>query len=152
MRNVIFLVMILCSGIASASSIGVRDLHQLLDEAKGLTGYNKQIPLPKIVILSTSELQKEYCNGSKCEVSAFQRGGTVFLDQQIRVDNVIDRSIIVHEFVHYIQRLRVGDTYTCEMWYQKEREAYKLQADYLKKFSVSDAPIRNVIPKLKCPE
>lgn len=152
MRNLMFFVMILCSGSSWASGVGTRDLLQLLEEARELTGYHKRIPLPKIVFLSTTDLQREYCKGTGCDVSAFQRSGTVFLNDQIRLDNVIDRSIIVHEFVHYIQRIRVGDTYTCKMWYEKEMEAYKLQAEYLKKYSVSDAPIRNVIPKLKCPE
>jgi len=152
MRTILILLLFFCSSSSAAEQFTNQDLVGLLEEAKRLTAYHKRVPLPKIVFLSTQDLQKEYCRGSKCEVSAFHRTGVIYLDKQISRDNVIDRSIIVHEFIHYIQRLKVGDTYTCKMWFDKESEAYRLQAEYLNNNNTSDAPIRNVISKLKCPE
>jgi hypothetical protein len=152
MRVILILLMFFCSGSFAAEQFTTRDMVELLDEAKRLTAYHKPIPLPKIVFLSTSDIQREYCKGSQCEVSAFHRAGVVYLDTKISRDNVLDRSIVVHEFIHYIQKLKVGDTYTCKMWYQKELEAYKLQAQYLYNNNTSDAPIRNVVSKLKCTE
>jgi hypothetical protein len=54
--------------------------------------------------------------------------------------------------VHHIQQMKVGGTKNCTTWYKKEREAYELQAAYLRKQGSSDKVVTDAAKHISCPE
>lgn len=95
-----------------------------------------QAPLdpPRVEALAPAELQQRVCS-SKCQVFAwYSPEGTIYLDNRLDLKgNVYSRSILVHELVHHIQRLRTGRrAQNCADWANRERQAYAIQAHWLR--------------------
>jgi hypothetical protein len=72
---------------------------------------------------------------SKCgALATYQPGEGIFLDERLRPEtNLFDRSVLLHELVHYVQELNHerGDAKPCERWYYREVEAYAIQKTFL---------------------
>lgn len=124
----------------------------LLNAAKKYMRHTSHVAMPPILAVSQRELEKMYCSPSpKCPISAMYYQGNVYYSTDLRMDDILAKSIIVHEFVHHLQREKVGDTYDCAMWYRKEKEAYRIQAAYLRDHGYDDKIVRDVVKTLKCP-
>lgn len=157
----IFAIIILC---ISTLSIAAPKTHQtitpspamvsLLEEAKKMMKYEGAVPMPKLYSLSERELQSLYCEGSSnCDaVTAIYTNGAIYFDNKYDATHPVWRSIILHEMVHHIQHLKLGGTRTCSTWYKKEREAYELQAAYLRKQGSSDKIVTDTAKNISCPE
>ena len=59
--------------------------------------------------------------------------GIIYIDN--RVDpkrNIVAKGILLHELVHHVQReARGGNAESCAEWLQRERQAYRIQAQWL---------------------
>ncbi|MCP5081309.1 MAG: hypothetical protein GY948_06380 [Alphaproteobacteria bacterium] len=89
---------------------------------------------PRIEVLEPAKLQQRVC-GRKCRVFAwYSPEGTIYLDKRLDMKrNLYARSILVHELVHHIQRLRTGHrAQNCGDWSRREHRAYAIQAYWLK--------------------
>jgi len=126
----------------------------LLEEARRMMKYEGTVSMPKLYSLSERELQQLYCDGGKkCDtVTAIYTDGAIYFDEHFDVSHPVWRSIILHEMVHHIQQIKVGGTKTCSTWYKKEREAYNLQAAYLRKQGSNDRIVTDVAKNISCPE
>ena len=66
---------------------------------------------------------------------AFYRPGEgIYLDDSLKPEaNLFDRSILLHELVHYVQDMsgERADVKPCLRWYQREQEAYAIQKVFL---------------------
>ena len=73
---------------------------------------------------------------------SYAGGREIYLDSKLRPEtNLFDRSVLLHEMVHYLQSLEgqghsglpapEGDVAKCLLWYKREREAYTIQEAYL---------------------
>ena len=60
--------------------------------------------------------------------------GTVYIDSRLDIENHMgDRSVVVHELVHHIQRMTLGSRAdNCEEWARREQQAYGAQAVWLR--------------------
>ena len=149
MINFIAAVIILFPSLAIAGG----DANQyLLSQAKRLMSYRGEVRLPAMVPSTKEQLKNLFCKNTDCVVSAVYTRGTVYYDKRLNMDNVIDRSIILHEMVHHVQRVQMGDTYTCDVWLKKEREAYRIQALYLQQRGIDTSFVNDVTLNLKCPK
>ncbi len=95
-----------------------------------------QTPLdaPRVEVIAPADLQQRVCS-SKCRVFAwYSPEGTIYLDNRLDLKrNIYARSILVHELVHHIQRLRTGQrAQNCAEWSTRERRAYAIQAHWLR--------------------
>lgn len=68
-----------------------------------------------------------------CAVRALHRDGEVYLDESLDFSRPLDASILLHEFVHYLQYRALGAAANCEEWLDRERQAYAIQAQVLVK-------------------
>lgn len=153
MLKLLIIVLLLTSGSVSAARRDQPDLMPMLVDAKKLMKYNQPIKLPIMIPKTEKELQHIFCPGEECSVSAIYSRGTVYYDKRIDYkNNIIDRSILIHEFIHHIQAAKYGYTYECDLWYFKERQAYKLQANYLRSHGVNASFVNDVTASLKCPK
>ena len=63
----------------------------------------------------------------------------IYLDQKLKPEtNLFDRSVLLHELVHYLQYnfepkppAIQTEQEKCMLWYKREREAYAIQDAYL---------------------
>ncbi|MFN0316328.1 MAG: hypothetical protein ACKVQA_14985, partial [Burkholderiales bacterium] len=81
-----------------------------------------------------SELEHYVC-GTHCSIKAwFKEGEGIFLDEILRPEtSVFDRSILLHEIVHFLQA-RTGEYEgmdACNRWFHRELDAYNVQNRYL---------------------
>jgi hypothetical protein len=56
-----------------------------------------------------------------------------FIDNEIYIDEALDfadphqKSILLHEMVHYLQRAKLGEVKDCNEWLRRELEAFDIQ-------------------------
>ncbi len=106
----------------------------LLDAIDQLSKYRRPKDVPVILRVAHAELEAMACPG-KCGVLATYRSGEgIYLDDTLKPEtNLFDRSIVLHELVHYVQDINHAnaDMEPCRRWYFREIEAYAIQKQYL---------------------
>jgi hypothetical protein len=113
-------------------------LVELFTAIKLIAGYPIPAALPEVHVMPLTELRREVCADENCRVEAYydpKRG--VLLGAHLDVhDNLLARSILLHELVHHVQQ-KSGRFETipseCRRWVSKEREAYNVQNQYLQR-------------------
>ena len=114
----------------------------LLTALDQLSKYPRPAVPPAIFRVSRERLQELVC-ASRCGVLAtYQPGEGIFLDERLEPEsNLFDRSVLLHELVHYVQELNHerGDAKPCERWYSREVEAYAIQKTFL---TLVGSPVR----------
>jgi hypothetical protein len=89
---------------------------------------------PTIHRVSHAELETYVCE-TNCAIKAWYKPGEgIFLDNTLQPEtNVFDRSILLHEMVHYFQDMSgyYRDANPCDRWLQRELDAYEVQNRYL---------------------
>lgn len=113
----------------------------LLDALPELSRYPRPAEPPRLVYLPTAQLRAQACT-VPCPVLAYYAGGRdIFLDHSLNpLISLFDRSIVLHEMVHYLQAQQVdemralessGPRERCRIWYAREYEAYAIQQRFL---------------------
>ena len=106
----------------------------LLSAIDQLSKYPRPAAVPEIFRVPHERLQELACT-SQCRVLAtYQPGEGIFLNERLKPEtNLFDRSVLLHELVHYVQELNHerGDAKPCERWYYREIEAYAIQKSFL---------------------
>ena len=73
--------------------------------------------------------------GANCAIKAWYKPGEgIFLDESLKPEtNMFDRSILLHEMVHYFQDMAgyYGRVEGCDRWFHRELNAYEIQNRYL---------------------
>ena len=124
----------------------------LMNEAKKLMKYNGDIALPEIYPATEQYLKSLVCEGIKyCPVSAVYFKNTVYYKQDLNLNDPLTKSIFVHEFIHHIQANSGFEATNCNVWYGNEKEAYRLQAKYLRNNDQDDGFVREALRIIKCP-
>ena len=108
---------------------------ELLTTIHLLSGYPVVTVQPEIHRLPRAAIAQRVCH-KPCGVRAYYRPDWgVLLDESLNVESdAFDRSILLHELVHYVQAARGRfDTMpsACDRWNAAEREAYALQNQFL---------------------
>lgn len=113
----------------------------LLDALPGLSRYPRPAEPPTLVYLPSTVLRSKACS-SPCPVLAYYAGGReIYLDHSLNpLVSLFDRSILLHELVHYLQAQQedevralegAGPGLRCRIWYAREYEAYAVQQRFL---------------------
>jgi len=109
---------------------------------------------PRMIALDAETLQARAC-GRPCKVMAwYAPEGTIYIDNRLDVANYMgDRSIVVHELVHHVQRMSRGErAKNCNEWAQREQEAYAAQAFWLRSRGLRPGNITLQARFLRCSE
>ncbi len=112
----------------------------LLVAISGYTGYAIPGELPQITTMPHDDLARRVCN-RPCQVFGFTLpSGEILLDEGLAVGaDPAATSILVHELTHFLQ-LRSDARplpITCEVWREREREAFSVQTRWLQDASGS---------------
>jgi hypothetical protein len=109
------------------------NIAALLSWAVLLSGYTEPEQPPGLEYKPHTFFVEQACGGQECSaVGWYNDAGVVYLDDRLRgVDDTFTRSLIVHEFVHYLQHLSGRfDSHSCADHIMREREAYSVQRTY----------------------
>ena len=127
-------------------------LISLMNEAKRLMKTKDEIPFPEIYPASLDYLKSLVCsNSSYCPVTAVYYENKIYYREDLDLSNSFTKSILIHEFVHHIQANSGFVATDCNIWYKNEKEAYRLQAKYLRNNNQDDGPVREAVRIIKCP-
>lgn len=115
-------------------------IRALLRTLHRLSRYPVPAKPPRVVYLSATRLQQMACE-QPCNVRGHYAGGReIYLDERLQpLSDLFDRSILLHEMVHYLQQQEAGrepadgldEREKCRLWHLREQEAYALQEAFL---------------------
>ena len=107
----------------------------LLVSISQMTGYSIPGEPPRIRPMAHAQLADEVC-GKPCGVVAFTTpAGEILIDESLMIGrDPAATSILVHELTHYLQIKSelLPVVMTCDLWNEREREAYDVQYRWLK--------------------
>src|SRR5262249_19542141 len=110
-------------------------VDSLLNTINRMSGYAKPGTAPRVTKVSRAEIERTICSGP-CPVKAWHMPGEgIFMDDRLTPEtDLVHRSILLHELVHYLQEINgTGASMDeCDRWLYREREAYRLQQQYLR--------------------
>jgi hypothetical protein len=107
---------------------------------------------PVIRQLDTADLQHRVC-GKPCRVLAwYGPDGVIYIDSRVNPKrNIVAKGILLHELVHHVQReARGGNAMNCMEWLQRERQAYRIQAQWLFDNGIDASPLTWQIRTIRC--
>jgi hypothetical protein len=93
------------------------------------------------------------CNGKPCDVAAFydDKKNVIYMDLRFSVvSQPLTQSYLVHEFVHALQYAKYGPYVICDDWLRREREAYRIQKQYLVKVHGIRFPVEKAVDAYSC--
>jgi hypothetical protein len=106
----------------------------LLNAIDQLSKYPRAVSVPEIRRIPHDDLARMVC-GAPCPARATYRPGEgIYLDDTLKPEtNLFDRSVLLHELVHFVQEMEDehGDMRPCMRWYYREQEAYAIQKTFL---------------------
>jgi len=110
-------------------------VNELMQEIGKLSGYRVHSPLPHISQVPHDVLAAHACSGP-CRVvkAAYVPGEGIYIEDKLDPEHSkMDRSIVLHELVHYLQEQsgKFADLGPCARNREEELEAYSLQNAYL---------------------
>ena len=124
----------------------------LFSDAMKLMKIKNDIELPEIYPSSFNYLKSLVCQGiNYCPVSAVYHNGKIYYRQELDLNDIQTKSILVHEMIHHIQNKIGFKPVNCDIWRRNEKEAYKLQGMYLINNNEDDSSVREAVRIIKCP-
>lgn len=109
-------------------------LPALLSAIDQMSKYRRPSSLPALHRLPHAELQQLVCGGPCPALAIYRSGEGIYLDEKLKPEtSLFDRSVLLHELVHYLQDLNNehADMKPCSRWYHREQEAYAIQKRFL---------------------
>ena len=115
----------------------------LLLNVSSISGYSLPAVSPEVHLVPAAQIRQRVCD-KPCRARAFfVPGDGIFLDAALDLKgNFYERSILVHELVHFLQHVSGrfdGEKGDCARHSAEETEAYDIQNKYL---SQTDDPRR----------
>lgn len=109
---------------------------ELFTAIRLVSGYPSPPAPPEIHLVPEAEIQQRICAGRPCRVKAFYHPewGVFVADSLDIVNDPFDRSILLHELVHHLQKTTGkfdGVPSVCNRRNAQELEAYEIQNRYL---------------------
>jgi hypothetical protein len=99
-----------------------------------ISKYHRMVASPEIIRAPHERIEEMVCRAKCAALATYRPGEGIYLDDRLRPEtNLFDRSILLHELVHYAQDMNGehDDMRPCMRWYQREQEAYAIQKIFL---------------------
>jgi len=105
-----------------------------------ISKYHRPVALPEVIRVPHERIEEMVCHAKCGALAAYRPGEGIYLDERLKPEtDLFDRSILLHELVHYVQDMgnEHSDMKPCMRWYFREQEAYAIQKIFL--FSTGSA-------------
>tara|TARA_A100000164_G_C21767825_1_gene704880 strand:- start:99 stop:692 length:594 start_codon:yes stop_codon:yes gene_type:complete len=125
---------------SSLKKLNKETIKVLFTAISDLSKYNVPSEFPELVFVSHKKINKPNCEPNCRVLGRYVGGKEIHLNEKLDPEkNLFDRSILLHEMVHYLQELEnpgeinklANKIDKCEVWFKREREAYDIQESYL---------------------
>ena len=106
----------------------------LLTALDQLSRYRRVERLPRVIRVPHARIEAMVCKSTCSALAAYRSGEGIYLDERLKPETVLfDRSILLHELVHFLQDVhrQYADMKDCDRWYHREIEAYAIQKTFL---------------------
>ena len=126
-------------------------VESLLGLIPALTQYHHPDSQPPVTRVTRAQIEDTMCGGAACAMRAWylpEHG--IYLEDNLHPEtDLFDRSVLLHELVHYLQELHGegAELDACNRWYQREVQAYALQNRYL---ALAGSQLRVTHPAYPC--
>ena len=122
-------------GNAGLEILSVAELMPALATALDqLSKYQRLVAWPEVIRVPHERIEAMVCKAKCAARAVYLPGEGIYLDDRLKPESqLFDRSILLHELVHYAQdmNLEYQDMRPCQRWYQREQEAYAVQKIFL---------------------
>ena len=120
-----------------------KDLQGLLNWAVYLSEYEAPAALPALEIVDHDFLELHACLGQPCDVIGWYNDqNVIYIDKAVSgLNSMLERSIVVHELVHFLQHKSGKYSTDCADTVAREREAYEIQRRFFYAYGAL-SPIR----------
>ncbi len=115
-------------------------IARLLTTAALLGGFPPATSAPPVQKMTQAALATMVCGGPCPVLGAYMPGAGIFLSDGLDLDaSPEDRSVLLHELVHYLQDLnrRYADEERCDRYRDRELQAYAVQDKYLDRYNLA---------------
>ena len=99
-----------------------------------ISKYHRPVALPEVIRVPHARIEELVCLAKCGALAAYRPGAGIYLDEKLKPETqLFDRSILLHELVHYLQDMNeeLANMRPCMRWYQREQEAYAIQKIFL---------------------
>jgi hypothetical protein len=99
-----------------------------------LSRYPRAVGVPEINRIPHDRLQQLVCGAPCPALATYRPGEGIYLDEKLKPEtSPFDRSVLLHELVHYVQEMNDAHAALkpCSRWYYREQEAYAIQKTFL---------------------
>lgn len=103
-----------------------------------------------VIRVVARETMCEVAERAECRMVAMERKGVVYLVDTLDLRNALNRTILLHELVHYVQWAQLGEPDSCEERIRRERQAYEIQAKALSKIGYPVQGLELAAGALRC--
>lgn len=103
-----------------------------------------------VIRVVTRETMCKVAERAICHTAATEREGVVYLVDTLDLRDAWNRSILLHELVHYVQWAQHGEPPTCEERLRREYQAYEIQAKALHMIGHPVAGLKQAARALRC--
>jgi hypothetical protein len=125
-------------------------IRRLLVSIRALSHYDAEVEMPVVRSLPLESIHMQLCGGPCMIRAAYVPGDALYIDEAMHpLTNKFDQSILFHELVHHVQEMTTSHSgfEECQLWRQREIEAYALQNEFLSSIGV---PSRTMFPGKIC--
>ena len=139
-RVALFLAVMAQGCVVHAAPLGDDQALSIYAVAYGQTAQKLKLPRwgefpgPQIVMTTPENICRiAGSNRPTCPVLAITKNGKVYISDTMDFSDVMNASILMHEYIHYFQWLVNGDAKDCQDWGAREIYAYEVQSQVLLK-------------------
>lgn len=119
---------------------GPEQIQSLYMLAVGHAGIGVPEKAPRVYRVSNKTLCVLANRPENCRVLGIQAADAVFYSEELDFTKAFDSSILLHEFVHYLQWSKSGNIKSQFEQRARECQAYKVQAEVLGKLNIYFLP------------
>jgi hypothetical protein len=137
-KGLLLALLFFLSSCVSTSAIGDKKDEALVWRlAQEFSGIHVDNRAPSVEYVKHEWLEEKVCPGKTCLVLGLYVYGEdgVYVDDSLNMEHVYGKSILLHEYVHVLQKLRKPNINVedigCEEFVDREMEAYTAQSLFL---------------------
>jgi len=125
-RKVRALLFLLASSVCGAAPLSEQEIATVYAAAITAANLGEPENFPVVHLLNMGELRKMVGCGD-CLVRGSFINNEIYIDEALDLADPHQKSILLHEMVHYLQRAKLGEVKDCNEWLRRELEAFDIQ-------------------------
>ena len=120
----------MASSVCCAAPLSEQQIASIYAAAVAASDLGEPENPPIVHLLNIGELRQIIGCGD-CRIRGAFIENEIYIDEALDFGNPHERSILMHEMLHYLQRAKLGEVRDCNEWLRRELEAFDIQMNEL---------------------